>query len=154
MVGCSVLLLFTGYMGCNLSFDEDCTGSHPCNISPWWLVVVVYCYSGCFTCFLDILHCTLSVGHNPVQFGVQIIHFEKYGKLLEMDMDVSFYIEEHMRLTHLSKISHRFCIILLLEFLVVSASQFVALLLTTGKNGIINFLNAGNFAVCHFLFVA
>ncbi|GMN64375.1 hypothetical protein TIFTF001_033438 [Ficus carica] len=78
-----------------------------------------------------------------------VIHFENYGKLVEMDLDVSAYIEEHIRLTHhLSKISHRFRIFLLLEFLVVTASQFVALLQTTGNHGIINFINGGDFAVC------
>ncbi|GMN56799.1 hypothetical protein TIFTF001_025904 [Ficus carica] len=81
--------------------------------------------------------------------NLQAIHFENYGKLLEMDLDVSAYIEEHIRLTHhLSKISHRFRIFLLLEFLVVTASQFVALLQTTGNHGIINFINGGDFAVC------
>lgn len=80
--------------------------------------------------------------------NLQVIHFENYGKLLETDLDVSAYIEEHIRLTHhLSKISHRFRIFLLLEFLVVTASQFVALLQTTGNHGIINFINGGDFAV-------
>ncbi|KAG6634984.1 uncharacterized protein LOC122280566 isoform X2 [Carya illinoinensis] len=81
--------------------------------------------------------------------NLQIIHFENYGKLLESDLDVSLYIEEHIRLKHhLSKISHRFRIFLLLEFLFVTASQFLALLETTGNKGIINFSNGGDFAVC------
>ncbi|GMH01171.1 hypothetical protein Nepgr_003010 [Nepenthes gracilis] len=80
--------------------------------------------------------------------NLQVIHFENYGKLLERDLDVSVYIEEHMRLTYyLSKISHRFRIFLLLEFLVVTASQFLALLETTGNQGIINFINGADFAV-------
>ncbi|KAJ4712532.1 DUF3537 domain-containing protein [Melia azedarach] len=80
--------------------------------------------------------------------NLQVVHFENYGKLLERDLDVSVYIEEHTRLKyHLSKISHRFRIFLLLEFLVVTASQFVALLETTGNHGIINFVNGGDFAV-------
>ncbi|KAA8540707.1 hypothetical protein F0562_024374 [Nyssa sinensis] len=80
--------------------------------------------------------------------NMQVIHFESYGNLLERDLDVSVYIEEHMRLTHyLSKISHRFRIFLLLEFLVVTASQFVALLQTTGNRGILNIINGGDFMV-------
>ncbi|XP_065636536.1 uncharacterized protein LOC111985908 isoform X3 [Quercus suber] len=80
--------------------------------------------------------------------NLQIIHFENYGKLLERDLDVSVYIEEHIRLKHnLSKISHRFRIYLVLELLVVTASQFVALLETTGNPDIINFINGGDFAV-------
>uniref|UniRef100_A0A7N0RIS9 Gustatory receptor n=1 Tax=Kalanchoe fedtschenkoi TaxID=63787 RepID=A0A7N0RIS9_KALFE len=78
----------------------------------------------------------------------QVIHFENFGKLLEEDRSVSAYIEEHIRLTHhLSKISHRFRIYLLFEFLVVTASQFVALLQTTGNRGIINFLNGCDFVI-------
>ncbi|KAL5748294.1 hypothetical protein ACOSQ2_025591 [Xanthoceras sorbifolium] len=81
--------------------------------------------------------------------NLQVIHFENYGKLLERDVDVSVYIEEHIRLTHhLSKISHRFRIFLILEFLFVTASQFMSLLETTGNRGIINFTNGGDFVVC------
>ncbi|KAJ0047992.1 hypothetical protein Pint_15655 [Pistacia integerrima] len=80
--------------------------------------------------------------------NLQVIHFENYGKLLERDLDVSVYIKEHVRLKHhLSKISHRFRIYLLLEFLVVTATQFMSLLETTGNYGIINFINGGDFAV-------
>lgn len=80
--------------------------------------------------------------------NLQVIHFENYGKLLERDLDVSVYVEEHMLLKYnLSKISHRFRIFLLLEFLVVTATQFVALLEITGESGIINFVNGGDFAV-------
>ncbi|KAA8542154.1 hypothetical protein F0562_023306 [Nyssa sinensis] len=80
--------------------------------------------------------------------NLQVIHFENYGKLLESDLDVSVYIEEHIRLAHyLSKISHRFRIFLLLEFLVVTASQFAALLQTTANQGIIDVINGGDFIV-------
>lgn len=80
--------------------------------------------------------------------SLQVIHFENYGKLLERDMDVSAYIEEHTRLTrYLSKISHRFRIYLILQILVVTVSQFVALLQTTGNHGIVNLINGGDFAV-------
>ncbi|KZV24848.1 hypothetical protein F511_14731 [Dorcoceras hygrometricum] len=80
--------------------------------------------------------------------NLQVIHFENYGKVLERDLDVSVYIEEHMRLTHdLSKISHRFRIFLLLEFLIVTACQFVSLLQTTVNHGIINLVNGGDFAL-------
>ncbi|KAL6280931.1 hypothetical protein ACE6H2_017812 [Prunus campanulata] len=84
--------------------------------------------------------------------SLQVIHFENYGKLLERDMDVSAYIEEHTRLTqYLSKISHRFRIYLIFQILVVTGSQFVALLQTTGNHGIVNLINGGDFAVCSFV---
>ncbi|CAN4087953.1 unnamed protein product [Withania somnifera] len=80
--------------------------------------------------------------------NLQVIHFEHFGELLEMDMDISVYINEHMRLTHyVCKISHRFRMFLLLEYLIVTASQCIVLLQTTANQGIVNFINAGDFAV-------
>ncbi|KAL6175015.1 hypothetical protein ACLB2K_051658 [Fragaria x ananassa] len=80
--------------------------------------------------------------------NLQVIHFDNYGKLLEMDIDVSAYIEEHIRLSHyLSKISHRFRIYLLLQLLLVTASQFVVLLETTENSKLINLTNGGDFVV-------
>ncbi|KZV44096.1 hypothetical protein F511_10767 [Dorcoceras hygrometricum] len=79
--------------------------------------------------------------------NLQIIHFEDYGKLLERESDVLMLLQEHARLRHyLSKISHRFRICLLLQFLIVTISQFLTLLQTTGYNGIITFINGGDFA--------
>ncbi|KAG9446664.1 hypothetical protein H6P81_012792 [Aristolochia fimbriata] len=80
--------------------------------------------------------------------NLQVIHFDDYGKLLERDADSLTLLEEHMRLRyHLSKISHRFRIYLLLAFLVVTASQFLTLFQTTGYRHIINFINSGDFLV-------
>ncbi|KAL9423725.1 hypothetical protein AB3S75_035750 [Citrus x aurantiifolia] len=79
--------------------------------------------------------------------NLQVMHFDDYAKLLAMESDVVVLIEEHMRLRyHLSKISHRFRIYLLLEFLVVTASQIVSLFQTTGYGGKITFINGGDFA--------
>ncbi|CAL1405783.1 unnamed protein product [Linum trigynum] len=78
----------------------------------------------------------------------QVIRFDNYGKLLEKDLDVSEYIEEHIRLTHyMSKISHRFRIFFVFELLVVTASLFVALVETTGNHGLINLINGADFGV-------
>lgn len=80
--------------------------------------------------------------------NLQVIHFEDYAKLLERDCDVLVFIEEHTRLRyHLSKISHRFRIFLILQFCVVTASQFVTLFRITGYRGIITGINGGDFAV-------
>lgn len=80
--------------------------------------------------------------------NLQVIHFDDYGKLLERESDVLVFIEEHIRLRyHLSKISHRFRIFLVLQFLVVTASQFVTLFQTTGYSGFITLVNGGDFAV-------
>lgn len=79
--------------------------------------------------------------------NLQIIHFDDYGKLLE-ESDVVELLQEHARLRfYLSKISHRFRIYLLLQFVIVSVSQFMFLFQTTGYNGMITFINGGDFAV-------
>ncbi|OVA15390.1 Protein of unknown function DUF3537 [Macleaya cordata] len=97
--------------------------------------------------YLTIISLSASFLFNLV-CNLQVIHFDDYGKLLESDSDVSVFLEEHIRLRHhLSKISHRFRIFLLLEFLVVTASQVVTLFHTTGYRGIITFINGGDFAV-------
>ena len=80
--------------------------------------------------------------------NLQVIHFEDYAKLLERESDVLLFIEEHSRLRyHLSKISHRFRIFLLLQFCVVTASQSITLFQTTGYGGMITVINGGDFAV-------
>lgn len=80
--------------------------------------------------------------------NLQIIHFEDYGKLLERESDVVALLQEHARLRYyLSKISHRFRIYLLLQFVIVTASHFMFLFQTTGYSGIITFINGGDFAV-------
>ncbi|CAM8936882.1 unnamed protein product [Rhodiola kirilowii] len=113
----------------------------------WWpsvLTLFALLFSWTYSTMIFLSGCAIF----NLACNFQVIHFENYGKLLEQDMDISSYIEEHIRLTHhLSKISHRFRIYLVLEFLGVTASQFVALLQTTGNRGIINFLNAGDFAI-------
>ncbi|KAJ0431002.1 hypothetical protein HanHA300_Chr17g0675461 [Helianthus annuus] len=80
--------------------------------------------------------------------NLQIIHFDDYGNLLERETDVLVFVEEHARLRHhLSKISHRFRIYLLLVFLVVTSSQFATLFQITEFRDKVTFINGGDFAV-------
>ncbi|KAJ9563895.1 hypothetical protein OSB04_009055 [Centaurea solstitialis] len=80
--------------------------------------------------------------------NLQIIHFDDYGNLLERETDVLVFIEEHARLRHhLSKISHRFRIFLLLVFIVVTSSQFATLFQITEFRDKVTFINGGDFAV-------
>lgn len=113
----------------------------------WWLpvaillaLIVSWTYvttSYLSACILFYLVCNL-----------HIIHFEDYGKTLERESDVMVFIEEHIRLRHhLSKMSHRFRIFLLLVFVVVTAGLVVTLFLTTGYAGLINLINGGDFVV-------
>ncbi|GFP87988.1 hypothetical protein PHJA_000942500 [Phtheirospermum japonicum] len=114
---------------------------------PWWLPFILFfarLFSWSYSTLVFLSGCALFhlVGN------LQIIHFENYGEFLERDLDVSVYIEEHMNLAYeTSKISHRFRIFLLLEFLIITASQIMALLQATENQGIINFINGGDFAV-------
>lgn len=87
-------------------------------------------------------------------FNLQVLHFDDYSRLLERDLDMLIFLEEHARLRYnLSKISHRFRIFLLLLFLFISTSQCVILFQTTGYSDIVNFANAGNLAVSIFIFM-
>ncbi|KAK7399987.1 hypothetical protein VNO78_11185 [Psophocarpus tetragonolobus] len=113
----------------------------------WWLsfsilsaLIISWTYMSAISlsaCILFHLVCSL-----------QVIHFDDYGKLLQRESDVLVFMEEHIRLRyHLSKISHRFRIYLLLEFLVVTASQVVTLVQVTGYGEMLTFINGGDFAV-------
>ncbi|KAL8550631.1 hypothetical protein ACS0TY_009162 [Phlomoides rotata] len=87
--------------------------------------------------------------------NLQIIHFDDYGKLLEREPDVVSLLQEHARLRfYLSKISHRFRIYLILQFVIVTVSQFMFLFQTTEYNGMITFINGGDFAVSTIVQVA
>ncbi|KAF7124531.1 hypothetical protein RHSIM_Rhsim12G0104800 [Rhododendron simsii] len=109
-------------------------------IVSWTYVTTIYLSA----CILFYLVCNL-----------HIIHFEDYGKTLERESDVMVFIEEHIRLRHhLSKISHRFRIFLLLVFVVVTAGLVVTLFLTTGYAGLINLINGGDFVVSSLVHVA
>ncbi|KAI3847962.1 hypothetical protein MKX03_017487 [Papaver bracteatum] len=84
--------------------------------------------------------------------NLQVIHFADYNKLLESGSDVTALIDEHLRLRYyLSKISHRFRIFLLLEFLVVTSSQVLTLFRTIGYHQIITLISGGDFAVSSFV---
>ncbi|KAK9277346.1 hypothetical protein L1049_006887 [Liquidambar formosana] len=113
----------------------------------WWLsftILLALILSWTYLSTITLVSCALF----HLVCNLQVIHFDDYGKLLERESNVLVFMEEHIRLRHhLSKISHRFRIYLLLEFLVVTASQIVTLFQTTGYSGIITFINGGDFAV-------
>ncbi|PSR89509.1 NADH-ubiquinone oxidoreductase [Actinidia chinensis var. chinensis] len=114
---------------------------------PWWQSIGVVIALLVSWTYLTVIFLSGTALFNLV-CNLQVIHFESFGKLLERDLDVSIYIDEHIRLRHyLSKISHRFRIFLLLEFLGVTVSLLVALLQTTGNHGILNLINGGDFGV-------
>ncbi|XP_057493476.1 uncharacterized protein LOC130778981 [Actinidia eriantha] len=113
----------------------------------WWLSVAIsFALIISWTCVTTIYLSACFLFH--LVCNLQIIHFDDYGKSLDRESDVMVFIEEHIRLRHhLSKISHRFRIYLLLVFLVITASLFVTLFQTTAYSGRVTFINGGDFAV-------
>ncbi|KAE8713498.1 hypothetical protein F3Y22_tig00110206pilonHSYRG00004 [Hibiscus syriacus] len=113
----------------------------------WWIsVAILVALIFSWTCVSTVSISTSILFH--LLCNLQVIHFDDYAKLLERESDVMVFIEEHIRLCyHLSKISHRFRIFLLLQFLVVTVSQFVTLSQTMVYGGKVNFINGGDFAI-------
>ncbi|KAL6505439.1 hypothetical protein OROHE_022818 [Orobanche hederae] len=113
----------------------------------WWqsiLILLGFVFSWTYVTTVILSACILF----HVVCTLQIIHFEEYGKLLQREADVVVLLQEHARLRfYLSKISHRFRIYLLLQFVIVTISQFMTLFQTTGYNGMITVINGGDFAV-------
>ncbi|KAI3908529.1 hypothetical protein MKX01_009331 [Papaver californicum] len=117
----------------------------------WWIsVAILFALLSSWT-YSTIISLSASVLFYLV-CNLQVIHFADYINLLERDSDVTALIDEHLRLRHyLSKISHRFRIFLLLEFLVVTSSQVLTLFRTTGYHQIITLINGGDFTVSSFV---
>ncbi|GFP88361.1 hypothetical protein PHJA_000979800 [Phtheirospermum japonicum] len=86
----------------------------------WWqsaLILLAFVFSWTYVTTIILSACVLF----HVVCNLQIIHFDDYGKLLERESDVVFVI--------------------------VTICQFMTLFQTTGYNGIITFINGGDFAV-------
>nr|VDD63495.1 unnamed protein product [Brassica oleracea] len=113
---------------------------------PWLSVFILLSMILSWTYLSTIFLAASSMFH--LVCNLQVIHFEDYAKLLDEESEISFFIGEHTNLRrHLSKISHRFRIFLVLQFLVVTASQFTTLFQTTAYSGRITYINGGDFAV-------
>ncbi|XP_024012325.1 uncharacterized protein LOC18008277 isoform X2 [Eutrema salsugineum] len=113
---------------------------------PWLSFLILLCMILSWTYLSTIFLAASAMFH--LVCNLQVIHFEDYAKQLDGESEISLFIYEHIRLRHyLSKISHRFRIFLLLQFLVVTASQFTTLFQTTAYSGRITYINGGDFAV-------
>ncbi|CAN1147159.1 hypothetical protein LINPERHAP2_LOCUS15699 [Linum perenne] len=96
-------------------------------------VLVAFTVSWTYSSVIFLSGCTL---FNLV-CNFQVIRFENYGKLLERDLEVSQYIEGHIRLTHyMSKISQRFRIF----FSLVAAFSLLCISHNLRKYGVRKFL--------------
>ncbi|KAL3521904.1 hypothetical protein ACH5RR_014738 [Cinchona calisaya] len=80
---------------------------------------------------------------------LQILRLEDFAQVFEKDSDVAFILLEHLRIRrNLRIISHRFRGFILLSLILVTASQFVSLLVTTASSSTVNIFTAGELALC------
>lgn len=80
--------------------------------------------------------------------SLQILRLEEFAQVFEKESDVSSIMIEHLRIRrNLRVISHRFRVFILSTLILVTISQFLALLLTTEPSSTVNIFTAGELAV-------
>ncbi|XVF27969.1 hypothetical protein REPUB_Repub14bG0155100 [Reevesia pubescens] len=80
---------------------------------------------------------------------LQILRLEDFAQVFQKETEVGSILAEHLRIRrNLRIISHRFRLFILLSLVLVTASQFFALLMTTRTNSSVNFYEAGELALC------
>ncbi|KAI3740725.1 hypothetical protein L2E82_31196 [Cichorium intybus] len=90
------------------------------------------------TCVLFKLTCSL-----------QILRLEDFAKVFEKQADVGVILMEHLAIRRtLRIISHRFRAFILSTLVLVTASQFASLLVTTKTGSLVNLSTAGELALC------
>ncbi|KAL1804178.1 hypothetical protein ACET3Z_032825 [Daucus carota] len=79
---------------------------------------------------------------------LQILRLEDFAQVFHKDSDVGLILLEHLAIRRtLRIISHRFRRFILLTLILVMASQFASLLVTTKKGSDFNFFNGGELAL-------
>ncbi|XP_060184323.1 uncharacterized protein LOC132614007 [Lycium barbarum] len=80
--------------------------------------------------------------------SLQILRLEEFAQVFEKESDVSSIMMEHLRIRRtLRIISHRFRVFILSTLILVTISQFLALLLTTEPSSTLNIFTAGELAL-------
>ncbi|KAM0933972.1 hypothetical protein DsansV1_C34g0227211 [Dioscorea sansibarensis] len=80
---------------------------------------------------------------------LQILRLQEFAGVFEEESDVELVLSEHLRIRRQLKIiSHRFRGFIVSFLVLVTASQFAALFLTTRPRAEVNFFNAGELALC------
>ncbi|CAK9181698.1 unnamed protein product [Ilex paraguariensis] len=80
---------------------------------------------------------------------LQILRLEDFSKVFERESDVDSILKEHLSIRrNLKIISHRFRLFILLTVILVTASQFTSLLVTTETGSMVNIFTAGDLALC------
>ncbi|KDP20685.1 hypothetical protein JCGZ_21156 [Jatropha curcas] len=86
---------------------------------------------------------------------LQVLRLEDFGQVFQKESDVSSILKEHLRIRrNLRIISHRFRRFILLSLILVTASQFIYLLMTTRSSANNNIFEAGELALCSINLVA
>lgn len=84
---------------------------------------------------------------------LQILRLQDFVTVFQEESDVATVLQEHLKIRRqLTVISHRFRKFIVAGLIIVTASQFAALLLTTRPHGDVNLFNAGELAVSCFYF--
>lgn len=80
---------------------------------------------------------------------LQILRLDEYAKVFEKESDVSSILLEHLKIRrNLRIISHRFRVFILCTLILVTASQFFSLLVTTEPKSVLNIFTCGELALC------
>ncbi|XP_076907587.1 uncharacterized protein LOC143564089 [Bidens hawaiensis] len=80
--------------------------------------------------------------------SMQIFRLEDFAKVFENQGDVGLILMEHLAIRTLRIISHRFRGFVLSTLVLVTASQFASLLVTTRTGSRVNISTAGELALC------
>ncbi|KAL2524096.1 Protein of unknown function (DUF3537) [Abeliophyllum distichum] len=100
-----------------------------------WLYRTTICF---LVCILFRLTCYL-----------QILRLEDFAQVFTRESDVANILLEHLRIRRdLQVISHRFRVFILSTLILVTASQFVSLLITTEPSSPVDIFTAGELALC------
>ncbi|KAK9068915.1 hypothetical protein SSX86_013031 [Deinandra increscens subsp. villosa] len=82
--------------------------------------------------------------------SLQILRLQDFAKVFEKQTDVGLILREHLAIRRtLRIISHRFRSFILSTLILVTASQFASLLVTTKTGSLVNISTAGELALCY-----
>ncbi|ONK78976.1 uncharacterized protein A4U43_C01F1600 [Asparagus officinalis] len=85
---------------------------------------------------------------------LQILRLQDFTTVFQEESDVAAVLREHLKIRRqLMVISHRFRRFIVAGMILVTASQFAGLLLTTRPHGDVNLFNTGELALCSVILV-
>lgn len=86
---------------------------------------------------------------------LQILRLQDFAQVFQVDSDVESVLREHLRIRrHLRIISHRYRAFILFALIIITASQFASLLMTTRSYADLSIYKTGELAVCSITLLA